>query len=576
VKYNIKPIWDPGICKTVTNGSNSSSLLDLNRLRFLGFPPTNIIRQGKAEFANRDDVVYPLNKAMVESDYSEVSLHSYYSTTLKKYAELCDANHIDIFSESSISAYEDYLYFKYMENKIKNSTYTREISDLTRLFKFLELPVTWFSNVRVLGANQRQSFEAYSQQDLKILLPLLRGLFKQLAKQFISNPFFYINTNKTVATFTFTWKGVTYPIYGGITKLIASATYLLSYYTWSNASVLYQLKRPNLASHSLSDTWYSMPAFKRRSFKTLTVDMGGHELEIPKYSMEFFDKLLEVSRLIDSSKDALLLQTIISKKRKAMTANLLGNSVKEFMLKKFSLIDNRGKPLHPVISRFRETGSKLTIARKGDMEAALLLDNTPDTVKKSYSKGNEFENNKMINETVSILEAKVKNKCSVSEAKEQVKNNLDIEVLTFEEYLAKKAPLVRNAHGSHCKNNKGEEAEKFGRKVKKHSLSLGEKLVCADLLSCFECKHQVIVESVNDIWCLLSFKECIEESKYAHLDISHFEKNYRNTLTAIEKIFTKINRKIFKKASVKLSVKGRHPLWIDYNDLSIVGAKNET
>ena len=30
-----------------------------------------------------------------------------------------------------------------------------------------------------------------------------------------------------------------------------------------------------------------MPAFKRRAFKTIQLEMGGHELEIPKYALDF-------------------------------------------------------------------------------------------------------------------------------------------------------------------------------------------------------------------------------------------------------------------------------------------------
>ncbi len=545
-------------------------------MRYIGFPSTQTLKDGKSVcFASRDEIVKSLFKAMLKSDYSEASLHSFYSNTLRKYVALCDENEIDIFSLESVSLYEDYLFEKYSRNEIKNSTYTREISDLTTLFSFLDKPSSWFKDVRVLGANQRESFEAYSQNDLKKLLPLLRGMFKQLAEQFIANPKSHIRANKQQASFSFAWQGKTFPIQGGMTKLAACATYLLAYYTWSNSSVIYNLKRPKLVSHSLSDTWYSMPAFKRRAFKTISVEIGEHQLEVPKYAMGFFDKLMEVSMLIDPSPEAFLIQTVIGGTHKPMCSNLLSDSIKAFIKRELCFTDDRNRPLHPVVSRFRETGSKLTIAKKGTMEAAILLDNTPNTVEANYSKGNEHENNKMVNETVTILETKIKNKSTVAEAVEVVKETLDLKILTYEEYLEKKVALARNAHGTYCQDSQGIEAEKFTRKAHKHNLSIGKKLVCADLLSCFECKHQAIVESVNDIWCLISFKECIEESKYSHLDFTHYQANFKKVLDSINKIIRKISKKVFRQAKLKMSEFGRHPLWLESNDLISIGGTHE-
>lgn len=510
---------------------------------------------------------------MCKSDYSETSQHSYYSNTLFKYVELCDMHNIRIFTQESIAIYEDYLFEKYRLGKIKNSTYTREISDLTRLFLFLELPKSWFSDVRVLGSNQSEPFEGYSREDLKQLLPILRSMFKQIAEQFLDDPKKHIDAHHKNPTFSFYWKNKEFKLLGGITKLVGCATYLMSYYTWSNSTTLYSLIRPRIVSHTLSEQWYSMPAFKRRAFKTISVEMGEHKLEIPKYAMTFFDTLMKVSQVIDPSDNAFLLQTVIQKKVKPITGNLLSDSVKFFINKNICLLDARGRKLYPVISRFRETGSNLTIISKGDLEAAILLDNTPKTVRQNYSKGNEHENNKMISDTVSVLESSVRNNSTVKEAKITVKNELEITVLTYEQYLEDKAKLARNIHGSHCKNNNDSQAEKYQRKVKIHNLSLGEKLICADLIGCFGCEHQVIVESVHDIWCLLSFAECIEDSKYSHLNTLHFEKNFKEVLEQINAIQKKLNPKILRQAKTKLNTEGRHPIWDSAEQLNIVRNK---
>ncbi|TOD13810.1 hypothetical protein CGJ72_17785, partial [Vibrio parahaemolyticus] len=126
--------------------------------------------------------------------------------------------------------------------------------------------------------------------------------------QFIKNPETHIQAYKNTPTMIFEWQGREYKLCGGITKMMCAATYLLAYYTYANTTDLFRLKQPNNASISTGETWYTMPAFKRRAFKTIQVEIGEHELEIPKYAMNFFDKLLNASRIISTNEEATLLQ----------------------------------------------------------------------------------------------------------------------------------------------------------------------------------------------------------------------------------------------------------------------------
>ncbi len=111
----------------------------------------------------------------------------------------------------------------------------------------------------------------------------------------------------------------------------------------------------------------------------------------------------------------------------------------------------------------------------------------------------------------------------------------------------------------------GEKSEAYNRKAKQRNLLKdGEKLACADLLKCFGCPEQVIVQSVSDIWCLLSFKECIKESLYLHLNTHHYRQNFERTIIFItENIIPKLKKNILKQAKVMLNDKGLHPHWDD-------------
>lgn len=123
--------------------------------------------------------------------------------------------------------------------------------------------------------------------------------------------------------------------------------------------------------------------------------------------------------------------------------------------------------------------------------------------------------------------------------------------------------LSRTSNGGSCAEPFGKKSETYTKKAQKQGLvKEGERLACADLLGCFGCKEQVIVQSVIDIWCLLSFKACIEESLYMHLDTSHYRNNFENVVTFIDiNILPNINIKIRKLAEKKLDDEGLHPSW---------------
>nr|MBF4396075.1 hypothetical protein [Vibrio anguillarum] len=111
-----------------------------------------------------------------------------------------------------------------------------------------------------------------------------------------------------------------------------------------------QLSHPDNSSTTLGEVWYTMPAFKRRAFKTIQVEMCGHELDIPKYALEFFDKLREASMLIDTGDHATLLQTIVTNKVQPINPSTL-RAFADWMEKHFSFTDQTSRRLRPVISR---------------------------------------------------------------------------------------------------------------------------------------------------------------------------------------------------------------------------------
>lgn len=569
--------WRPELCIQL----NEHGLInaDFNRLLVKGCPSTKKLQESnKYKSADREKIIL-----LLKSKFDEALEEGASHTTLKAlfrnaitYIRWCDNKNIKEFTQHSLDGYMSYLNNQAMIGKIKNITYTGMRSLMVKLFtRYLELPHAYFNNIVIRNQNDTEPYESYTRSDLNQLLPFLRALFKQTYKQFIDNPEKHISANRTVPTMIFKWQDKQYPLCAGISKMMCSATYLLAYYTYANTSDLFKLKQPSSASTTTTnELWYTMPAFKRRAFKAIYVEIGGHELEIPKYALDFFDKLLSASkRILNQNENASLLQTALLNNVRPLNPRDLQGFTTTWLEKHFSFTDQTGRRLRPGISRFRETGAQLTAYHQGELANNIMLNNTPDTRKKHYSTGNKITNNGMMQDALSIREEQVKSKVSTKEAQAI----LGIKVLVIEAENKTTLPqLSRTSNGGSCKTPFGEKSEKYSRKARQQGLIKdGERLACADLLACFGCTEQVIVQSVSDIWCLLSFKACIEESLYLHLDAAHYRKNFEKVIKFIEeKIFPSINKMILKQAQVKLADEGYHPTWDDSASLLNLLPKN--
>ncbi|MEI8601573.1 hypothetical protein P4S55_11825 [Shewanella sp. PP-Sp27a-2] len=554
--------WKSKLCIELDTEDNKKA--DFNRFMVKHFPSTEVLKKGmQFEDAARTGVILQLKARFdeaIQEGASHASLYNFFFGT-SLYLRWCDEQNMTAFTQPSLEKYMNHLDNRVMLGSMKNSTYTQRLSIITVVFtQYLELPYHYFDNVVVRDKSDTQSFESYTKNDKKQLLPFLRALFKQTYQQFMVNPEKHINANRCKKTMTFQWKNKEYQLSGGISKMMCAGTYLLSYYTYANTSDLFQLKLPEKASTNVGEIWYTMPAFKRRAFKSIRIEMGGHGLDIPKYSLDFFDKLLDASKLISDDENSTLLQTASSKKVRRMKSTTLNTFLRLWVEKHFSFTDQTGRKLRPLVSRFRESGAQITAYHQGELANDIMLNNTPNTRKKHYSEGNQITNNGMMQDTMMIREEQVKSAVNTEKAKE----NLGINVLVIEQEHKVDIPsLSRTPNGGSCAYPFGEKSKKYTKKAKTQGLlKEGEQLACADLLGCFGCPDQVIVQSVVDIWCLLSFKACIEESLYQHLDASHYRNNFENIIEFIDtKILPSIHTKIRKQAEAKLDDEGFHPTW---------------
>ncbi|CRL61108.1 hypothetical protein L5M36_14690 [Shewanella sp. SM72] len=569
--------WVEHLCIPIRNGANAHTLLDFNRFRYRGVPKTHEIKLGNVQLLGRDDIAQRMFIAITGREDASPATKGNIFLAARRHFAFCDSQTppLSPLSEMAYVKELEYNSIRQRRGEIKDSTESRLRSDLSSLYQWQYISIKNIEPLKLRRSrcSQTEPTRGYSDADLKQLLPLLRSIFKQLYQQFIIDPELHMQASSNAHTMVFSWNGKDYPVAGGATKIFYAATFLLSYYTWSNSTVLYSLRRPHTSTHVISSNWYQMPAFKRRAFKTITVELGDHnKLEIPKYATQFFDQLMTVSKLVDPKPDGLLLPAYSYRKRKVqmMSGCLLNDFKANWLAKYFPMTDERGDVLWPTPRRFRATGSHLTLALKGTLEAAILLDNTPRTIALAYSSGNPHENDLMNRDTSQTLEQIVRDRQGVESAKQKVRETQKVEVLAYEAYIRRASPPTRSAHGSYCKEPMGAMAEKFTSRARAHGLiTESENLACADLIKCWSCGHQVLVESVTDLWCALSFRECIEESACLHIDNAHYQKNFGEALAKIDLRLKQLSPQIVQQARRKLADEGRHPLWIDVDSMSM-------
>ncbi|WP_192895765.1 hypothetical protein [Aeromonas salmonicida] len=557
--------WVERLSVTTRSGGNVVLQMDFNRLRYLDVPRSKAILSGLVTSANRDDVVLRLFNAITgRKDAAQATKFAIF-TLARQYVAFCDQHGFTPLTQEGVAGYLRHLHDRQRRGEIKDSVETSMRVTLSTLLQWLELPFKhWLAAIPISGSTQSEPARGYSDGDLKQMLPLLRGLFKQLHQQFIAEPERHIHVPSSATTMRFDWKGQQYSVRTGVTKLFCVATYLLSYYSWANSSVLYRLKRPQIVSHTPSDDWYKMRAFKRRAFKTITVEIGTHDrLEIPSYALQFFDQLLNASRLVNPHPDGWLLLVTTSGPVIMMNSTTLAG-FKRWLARHFPMTDDRGERLWPVVGRFRATGGQLSLATYGLLATAQLLDNTPNIVSQAYSSGNPHENDQMIRDSSHTLEHAVRDRQGIAAAKQKTREEQNVEVLAYEEYVRRASPLSRSANGSYCKDKNSDKAQRFTTRARQRGLlPEGERLACADLLGCWTCEHQVLVEAVNDVWCAISFREFLEESKYMHLNNKHHQQNFGEVIANINTRLKLINHQVLRKAERKMVNEGRHPLWPD-------------
>jgi hypothetical protein len=541
--------------------------LDFNRFRYLSSPKVRQIQSGNVVFANRDKEVFRwFNAFQNANEYSDVTLHGYFSD-LTFYVKLIDDANLDFQSKQSVELFEMTLIDHVRLGKHSIGWARKILSGVRTVFQLFDWGVTNIFSSYPLFKQESTPTPAYSDNEIKIILKLLNNLFSQLYDQACSDLDFHINTSSRKKIGTLSFEGINIEVCGVITKCFCLGYFLMSYYTWANSSCLLKLKRP-IQKNTSNGKWFSESVEKKRAGKFITIELGDNNSTIiPKHGLKLVERLINLSSLVSVDENRLF-NVCIEGAIRPLESHVLTNFT-NWVVKAFNLKADNGWPLRLQAQRFRVTGSNRYLSITGDqVGTSILLNNTPDVVRKHYSSGNEHDNNMQLQAISRVLEGVAKCK-SVDEAISYSKDKMGIEVLPYEAFIKKYTGIKKPEKiiiGTGCKDPFSQQSDRFN---KRHSsIPTGnKKLACADILKCFECENQVIIEEVEDIWCLLSFKEALLDSQHDHLDGRQYRRNFSKIINNVEEACFRVSPKVRRLAEKKLSSNGRHPLWPEGHNL---------
>lgn len=562
-----RSIVDKWKIKGQTNGA--VDILDFNRLRYFGVPTLSKIKSCNCSELHRNELI---EKCLsIVEELSKETRRSYFSI-LTKYVSNCDKSKVVAFSKDSVNSWINVLSCQVRDKRLNIRTAKHQLSTIHSFMDKMDLPTKdWFPQeptFRIVDANS--NVEPYSNTELKKLLRVLTllntALYNKIKKLYV-NGNFHGNTQEVEIILKPKNESDKHILKcrGFVSKYYYTSFYLLVYFTTQNPTQIYNMKIPEKLSNN---EWYKDLQIKNRANKWISIELGdNNNINIEKYALTFIRKLIEITNLIAPNETRLLHRVKLGNKlvfEKINGRNLTGykGGFGGWFKKEFKILDDNNKLLSPTAQRLRATANSLLIySGLSDLERSTVLNNTVSVNRRSYSSGNEKDKKNNLIQTAMVAE-NFSRSGDITVSKKIVTEAFNIEILSHELFLQRYSSGEKSVIGTGCKNpSSKKQADKYNKRLRKEGLSSpNEWIVCGSHL-CFGCENQVIIEDIEHIWCLLSYRNYIEFKKCEHQDSFHFIRNYGGLLKNIESIINRITPDIKRKAEIKIKNEGLHPSW---------------
>ncbi|WP_125561454.1 hypothetical protein [Pseudoalteromonas rubra] len=337
-----------------------------------------------------------------------------------------------------------------------------------------------------------------------------------------------------------------------------SAFILFVIYTWSNEKQLLDLQADNLGVSD--DGVESCFLYKGRANKFIRLNIGVSGLEADKKGIDFFKDFFEVRKcILEYLKER---GSVIGHDGLFFVQNRLDEELRKFKLCSAIFLD------HPISKELKSRSIYLQSVSCRALRKSIeqyvdykLQDpflttskaqHTWQTYLKNYSSGNVKDSRSNITDALRELTEKANSMESRNDRK-ALAEYLDI-------CLVQGGSMQHQLNGLGCADKEGHSNSSKSFEKKQKKMNRTPKL-CADLSNCVNCSHCVVVENVDAIYNLLSFKELIEFNKPVFIGSSKAVENYELKLRKIDLFLSLVDPVVLAKAKKKLAHEGVYEVW---------------
>ncbi|WP_163833949.1 site-specific integrase [Spartinivicinus ruber] len=526
---------------------------------------------------NRWDLVQSLYINIKGMDKSERTKTNIYQDLCKLIKACDEANISDIFSVPAIEKFVSTLKTKYTRGA-KGKTQNSIQYSIKTLIAEMALP----NERQVLDCfykfpNDSTPTEPYTDDELKVILrnlyKILNSYKSHLLEKTTPDTFPLFNDKNTESNdkisryirFSSSRK-ISYKRNSSTWKqdLVICGYFITCFFTGVNQSSLLNLKHSDIKGCSFIESSkgkYLLQTTKGRQ----NYQRNLHGVGFTARGKDFFETWLRLSKLITSNSSGYVFPKVTNDVCSKMNNSHL-----------YSGINTTFKMLGlPALSakRFRKTKASIIMrATNSIFSVAESLNNSPSTVDKHYSDGDQVTNQITLAKALEVRERSAK-----GEPIREVIHNIRFQFKDpVREYNYQKNGLTTpplSPCGLRCESPFGKKAEQLKKTLQEVSLATKrDRVACYKFLECFGCEHHAVIAEVEDIWMILSFRDVIDES-LARPSVNSIPTSLLtkvlNTINYLLKRLEKDHNKTYMLALEQYNDEP-HPLWSDYNDLGML------
>ena len=351
-----------------------------------------------------------------------------------------------------------------------------------------------------------------------------------------------------------------------LVNYMVASYYLFAVFTWGNSTQILALTVDNVLVDD--DNIKTDYVFKGRAHKFVRYSIGGSEFLSDKSGYRWFKRFLALrSKIADyfSGYEGLqnseyLFFTMNGKNRSDRNDTFFT----KMNMHTISAINNhsvivglreRGF-LFPNIAtgRIRKTAEQLTDQKLSDpFVITSKAQHQWSTYKKSYAHGNKYDAREEMSAALKTLQEQGVNSLSYPVRKELAKDHGITVVDTTEsiDHLLNGLGCQRTMPVSKIEKKYLQKQHKFGSTPK----------VCADFSNCIDCEKSCVIDQVEPIYNLVSFKYKLEHSNYIYQQSDKASHRYRSILDKINLRLGFVSKDVVSKAEKKLRVEGVAKVW---------------